>query len=81
MTEAVNVCVICVSVPKKMLNKALEDHAFIDFKTYQKTCRKLAEIEEAMHQLRNLQSVVEQINHRWLPSTPLPCNSLKNTHT
>jgi hypothetical protein len=41
----------------------------------------LAEIEEAMHQLRNLQSVVEQINHRWLPSTPLPCNSLKNTHT
>ena len=79
--EIIKVCCVRVSVPKAMLNKAFDEHRLIDHKTYLKNRRKLAEIETAINQLKNVQSIVERINERWIAGSPLPCFTLQNTHT
>ena len=70
--KIIGVCFVRVSIPKKMLNKTFSEHKNIDFVTYQKTRRKLAEIESAIHQLQNVASLVAIISERWTPSSPDP---------
>jgi hypothetical protein len=64
--EIIKIYYVRVSIPRKMLNKSFDEHKIIDFKTYRKTRRKLVEIESAIHQLQNVQSVIETISNRFI---------------
>ena len=77
----VSFSVVKVNIPKKMLSRVFDEHKPIDMKTYMKISRKMAQIEQAIHQLENVRSVVEIIERRWIPGTPTSCITPENSHT
>jgi hypothetical protein len=79
--DVVSVQVIRANIPKKMLCKCSVEHKPIDQKTYIKISRKMSQIENAIHMLQNVQSVVEKIQNRWIPGCPLGGFDIKNSHT
>ena len=59
--DVVNVHVIKVNIPRRLLCRCFYSCGPLDLKTRRRMVKKLAEIEAAMHKLMNVRSVVERL--------------------